>query len=93
MDDLQYRIGSCVAIRTILVLNLVIYGWPSIQNNGSDEGLLELRVLNLVIYGWPSIRYWWKLCNYCITVLNLVIYGWPSILEVAIRSPCTNPWF
>ena len=40
------------------VLNLVIYGWPSIRK---DKITLRhrdfLEVLNLVIYGWPSILY------------------------------------
>ena len=38
------------------VLNLVINGWPSIQNVEFDK-IDEAIVLNLVINGWPSILY------------------------------------
>ena len=56
MDDLQYSaLNYAITNFRKEVLNLVIYGWPSIQNayrflNGKDD-----KVLNLVIYGWPSI--------------------------------------
>ena len=40
----------------LMVLNLVINGWPSILIDGWKFGFITVnKVLNLVINGWPSI--------------------------------------
>ena len=44
----------------VLVLNLVINGWPSIQYLTGFFIDDCVYVLNLVINGWPSIQRFWK---------------------------------
>ena len=42
MDDLQYFIPIYISIQRVSVLNLVIYGWPSIHEHAEeieDDGL------------------------------------------------------
>ena len=55
MDDLQYmKMEEKKWIRKLIVLNLVINGWPSILN-AFLKTIPNISVLNLVINGWPSI--------------------------------------
>ena len=65
----------------MVVLNLVINGWPSILKWVSNLKFKNLGVLNLVINGWPSIQMLFILIlvKEVLCVLNLVINGWPSI--------------
>ena len=63
-----------------LVLNLIINGIPSIQNEMATLKLFMANVLNLIINGIPSIL---ELVLACLgvfhCVLNLIINGIPSI--------------
>ena len=66
------------------VLNLIINGIPSIQDNRLAVDTYWSGVLNLIINGIPSILlispHVWK--HYYKRVLNLIINGIPSILNL-----------
>ena len=82
MDDLQYRKMDSIIGWSIVVLNLVINGWPSILEEAQPDGSVVKKVLNLVINGWPSILEEAQPDGSVVKkVLNLVINGWPSILK------------
>ena len=56
MDDLQYEETTLKYIQYVLVLNLIINGWPSIPRLNIVRSVESFtKVLNLIINGWPSI--------------------------------------
>ena len=55
MDYLQYKKMYIWIEQGSVVLNLVIRGIPSIQNEKLSERNYEVFVLNLIITGIPSI--------------------------------------
>ena len=66
MDDLQYlQELALMGYQVVEVLNLVIYGWPSIPQHKLSKMFYTHIVLNLVIYGWPSIRRSFKKFSWC----------------------------
>ena len=80
MDYLQYS-DVIYGIRTsLLVLNLIINGLPSILNETVAKYYKD-EVLNLIINGLPSILISLVIVALSFSVLNLIINGLPSILK------------
>ena len=84
MDDLQYLVSPWVILSTdnLLVLNLVINGWPSILL-GALMVSAQLGLGFKPCYKWMTFNTQSANKNTLPQqkVLNLVINGWPSILK------------
>ena len=83
MDDLQYLSDISVEkAREILVLNLVINGWPSIQDYQTCHSQGKSYSFK-PCYKWMTFNTVKSLSlmlkQELLKVLNLVINGWPSI--------------
>ena len=95
---LNYNEIKYLPNRPFPVLNLIINGLPSKQNDGTKKTRVWLLVLNLIINGLPSKLLRWKAFQCGKSVLNLIINGLPSKLVgitivIAILSIGFKPYY